>query len=229
MRSLVLCLLVLTAFSACKEKKEVETSPDAVSEAPVAEMDTLEQLAAQYGFSQWDQVNEIRFTFNVDRPGGHSERSWSWKPKQGEVTMMTETDTVTYLRSEVDSTLTGTDAGFINDKYWLLAPYQWVWDRESFTYSLEKGIPAPLSGAPSDKLTIVYGSEGGYTPGDAYDFYLGADSMITEWAFRKGNQPEPNLITTWEGYEEHNGLKISTMHQGMDGNFKIYFTGVSVR
>ena len=220
----------MTALAACKETKEPAPMEQDTADTMVAAKDSLTLMAEKFGFEKWDQVNEIRFTFNVERAGNRSPgRSWVWKPKAGEVTMMTETDTVTYLQSQVDSTLARVDAGFINDKYWLLAPYQWVWDRDSFTYTLEKEVPAPLSGTPSDKLTIVYGNEGGYTPGDAYDFYIGADSMISEWAFRKGNQEEPNLITTWEAYEDYSGLKLSTMHQGMDGSFKIFFTGVSVR
>ena len=46
------------------------------------------------------------------------------------------------------------------------------------------------------KLTIVYGDEGGYTPGDAYDFYFGDDHIIKEWVFRKGNATEPSTMTT---------------------------------
>ncbi|NNE03341.1 MAG: hypothetical protein HKN52_09260, partial [Eudoraea sp.] len=50
---------------------------------------------------------------------------------------------------------------------------------------------------------------------------------IKEWVFRKGNAPEPSSITTWEGYEQIEGLAVSTMHKNKEGNFKLYFTGVA--
>ena len=80
-----------------------------------------------------------------------------------------------------------------------------------------------------DKLTIVYGQEGGYTPGDAYDFFIGKDSLVAEWVFRRANQPEPSLVATWEQYQQLMGLKLASMHQNAEGTFRISFTGIEVR
>lgn len=220
----VLGLVLITAVS-CKE------APKEAAQAAPREADTrslLEKLADRHGLADWKDVNSVRFTFNVDRDTSHYERSWIWEVKKNRVTQITATDTTTYLRSEVDSTLARIDGAFINDKYWLLAPYQWVWDSGSFTHAYEEKAPAPISGDSLPKLTITYGQEGGYTPGDAYDFYFGPDSLVREWVFRKGNQPEPSLATTWEGYQDIKGLQISTMHQNAEGSFKLYFTGLSV-
>lgn len=226
MRSLISILsLVLIAAGSCKEApKEVVQA----SEQKAKTKSLLEKLADQHGFAHWQDVNSIRFTFNVDRDTSHYERSWIWEVGENRVTQLTATDTISYLRSEVDSTLARIDGAFINDKYWFLAPYQWVWDSGSFSHSYEEAALAPISGDSLPKLTITYGQEGGYTPGDAYDFYFGPDSLVREWVFRKGNQPEPSLITTWEGYQDMGGLQLSTMHQTADGSFKLYFTGVSV-
>ena len=79
------------------------------------------------------------------------------------------------------------------------------------------------------KLTIVYTGEGGYTPGDAYDFYFGDDYLIKEWVFRKGNQAEASLATTWEEYSDFNGLVMSKTHKKAEGNFKLYFTNIQVK
>lgn len=197
-----------------------------IEEKPVSH---LERLAKAHGIEHWKSVRKIHFTFNVDRDTTHFERSWIWEPKSNRVTQITQTDTISYLRSTSDSTLTGTDAAFINDKFWLLAPYQWVWDRNSFKDTLVTDAAAPISGVKMDKITITYGSEGGYTPGDAYDFYIGKDSLVKEWVFRKGNNPEPSLITTWEDFKDYNGLKIGTSHQNKDGSFRLYFTGIEVQ
>jgi hypothetical protein len=101
-------------------------------------------------------------------------------------------------------------------------------DKNSYTYEHQTSAMAPMSQTAMQKLTIVYGNEGGYTPGDAYDFYFEDDFVIKEWAFRKGNQAEPNMVTSWEDYKKFNGLNIASMHKRLDGNFKLYFTGIMV-
>ncbi len=221
--SIALTLLSLCLFVGCKsEKKEV------AEEAAKEEVSVLEKVAMAHGYENWKDVSNIKFTFNVDRDSSHFERTWMWKPKTNAVTMMTRQDTINYNRKAVDSTRASTDGGFVNDKYWLLAPYQLVWDQNNFKYELIENVESPIAKTPMHKLTIVYANEGGYTPGDAYDFYFADDYVIKEWAFRKGNQDEPNMVTTWEDYETKEGLVISTMHKRPDADFSLYFTGVEV-
>lgn len=188
----------------------------------------LEKVAHAHGFENWGKVKEIKFTFNVDRDTSHFERSWIWKPGTNDVTAISPEKTLTYNRSDMDSVAYETNGGFINDKFWLLAPFQLQWNADNITHNHEMKAQAPISKKNMQKLTIVYGSEGGYTPGDAYDFYFDDDYIIQEWVFRKANQKEPSLITTFEDYKEMNGLKIATMHQTGDGSFKLYFTGLEV-
>ena len=226
MKKLIFPVLLAALFAGgCKEGPKNEKNPETVEVAP---KNLLELLADKHGFENWDQVKRIAFTFNVDRGTSHFERSWIWDLSEDRVTQVTGTDTLTYQRAAVDSTLARADAAFINDKFWLLAPYQWVWDQENFTYEYQDRARAPISGDTLQRLTVVYGQEGGYTPGDAYDFYLGKDSVLREWIYRKGNQPEPSLATTWEGYKEFRGLSLATEHKNAEGNFRLYFTGIRV-
>ncbi|WP_413995058.1 hypothetical protein [Maribacter sp. 2307ULW6-5] len=219
--------LILVLAASCKTDKKQATAP--VIEKDTATTSILEQVAQAHGYAQWNEVAELRFVFNVDREGNHFERSWSWKPKTNDVVYTTREDTVAYNRHQMDSTLARTDAGFINDKFWLLAPYQLIWDRDSFTYEHSKSATAPISKSPMQKLTITYGAEGGYTPGDAYDLYFEDDLIIREWVFRKGNQEEPSMITSWEDYKDHKGLKIATMHKMPDSDFQLYFTEIAIK
>lgn len=221
MKNLKFLLIALIVFS-CKEKSR----EDKVTQAP--ELSVLEEIANAHGFENWKNVNEIRFTFNVDRDTLHFERSWIWDTKNQKVTHISEGDSTTYFRKAVDSTLARIDAGFINDKYWLLAPYNLVWDQNSFSYELQQEATAPISQKSMNKLTIVYGNEGGYTPGDAYDFYFEDDQVIREWVFRRGNQAEPSTQSTWEDYENIGGLMISKMHRGETAGSSLYFTGLQV-
>jgi hypothetical protein len=218
-------LLLLMALTGCREASKTPQMALA-QEAPARTL--LEKLADKHGYENWHKVRRLQFTFNVDREDNHFERTWVWEPAQNRVTSITGTDTLTYSRDQVDSLTLRTDAAFINDKYWLLAPYQWVWDAASFTHQYAETDQAPISRQPASRLTIVYGNKGGYTPGDAYDFYFGKDSVLQEWVYRKGNQPEPSLATTWEKYQEFGGLMLSTHHQNAEGTFKLYFTGIRV-
>ncbi len=227
MKSLFLVLFSVLLFISCQDKKNTnsENPSEGISEK---ELSTAEKIANKNGFENWKDVSEINFTFNVDRAGNHSERSWTWKPKSNDITMRNAKDTISFNRNKLDSVSLPYDAAFINDKYWLLAPYNLVWD-EGTTLSEPTKVTAPISGDSLHKITITYGTEGGYTPGDAYDFFYDNDFKVKEWNFRKGNTEKPSMTTTWEDYEDFNGLHIAKMHQDSTGGFKLYFTNISVK
>ncbi len=195
----------------------------------IQEESILEKVANAHGLANWKNVEEIKFTFNVDRDTTHFERSWQWNPKTNDITASSTEGVISYNWATMDSIAYKTNGGFINDKFWLLAPYQLVWDAENITHTHTKVSEAPISKKTMQKLTIVYGNKGGYTPGDAYDFYFGDDLLIQEWVFRKSNQTEPSMITTFEDYKEINGLKIAMAHKMSEGNFNLHFTGVEVK
>ena len=222
MKKILLFFIAIAVFSSCKEKSNSEKSEDTVA------LSVPEKIAMAHGFENWPDVKEIQFTFNVDRDTVHFERSWIWQTGTNKVSMILKSDTTTYHRAELDSTLLKVDAGFINDKYWLLAPFNLIWDKDSFEYEHSENVSAPISKKPMQKLTIVYGNEGGYTPGDAYDFFFEDDYIIKEWVFRKSNQPEPSTITTWEDYVTIGGLRISRMHKKSDASWNLSFTKLTV-
>lgn len=190
-------------------------------------LSTAQTIAYKAGLEKWNHVNRIAFTFNVDRGDNHFERSWTWQPKTDDVQMVTGKDTIAFNRKSIDSIYKPYDASFVNDKYWLLAPYNLVWDKGT-TFSETENVIAPISKDTLQMLTITYGDEGGYTPGDAYDLYYSDDFVIKEWVFRRANQKEASMVTTWEDYKDFNGLKIATVHQDSTQNFKLHFTDIKV-
>lgn len=207
----------------CKSEKKEEVSK------PEKEASIMEKIAQANGYENWKNIEELRFTFNVDRDSSHFERKWIWNTRAHEVTGISLGDSAAYDRRAIDGSLTKVDAAFINDKYWLLAPFQLLWDQQSFTYEHSEVATAPMSQKPMQKLTIVYGDEGGYTPGDAYDFYFGEDYLVKEWVFRKANQEEPSMVTSWEDYADYGGLKLAKTHKKPDENFSLYFTDIEVK
>lgn len=218
------CLgLLIYLSTACKQQpKAVQTT-----EASVAVEETiLDKVAIAHGYDHWPAIKKIAFTFNVDRNGNHFQRSWQWHTKTNSVTYATATDSLTYTRNAMDSIAQKANAGFINDRYWLLAPFNLMWDRSNFSYVHTENEKAPLSGKPMHKLTIVYGDQGGYTPGDAYDFYFEDAYLIREWVFRKGNQPDASAITQWGDYKDTLGIKMATKHTRPNEDFTLYFDGI---
>lgn len=221
--SIVALFSFILVFSCKTEPKASTTKTE-----PEAEKSIPEKIADAHGYENWKSVSEITFTFNVDRDSTHFERSWVWKPKMDEVTSISGVDTLTYNRKSMDSIAHKTNGGFINDRYWLMAPFNLMWDANNYTFEHSEQVNAPISGDTMQKLTIVYSDDGGYTPGDAYDFYFKDDFILREWAYRKSNQPEPNLVSTWEDYANVGGLEIAQVHKRPDSNFQLYFTGLSV-
>lgn len=216
-------MLVILVFSiSCKQNKQTQPETQTLT--------TAEKIANANGIDNWKNVSKIAFTFNVDRDSSHFERSWTWHPKTGDVTLISGKDTISYNQMAVDSTTLKADESFINDSFWLLAPFHLVWDKGTTISGFVKE-DAPMSKMTMNKITVSYPSNGGgYTPGDAYDFYFGDDYLVKEWIYRKGNsKEEPSMITSWDNYQDFNGLKIAKEHKNLEGNFKLYFTNVTVK
>ena len=223
MKSLYLGLICLLLVSACKSDKTETPLTEETKELSVAQ-----KIANAHGFENWKNVSEVKFTFKVDRDTIKGKgRSWTWKPKEDNVNMIAGETSVNYVRNEMDSTHIAADRGFINDKYWLFAPFQLVWD-SSATISESKKAESPIGKEQLDMITILYADEGGYTPGDAYDIYYDDNYLIKEWTFRKGNSEEPSLSTTFENYQDFNGIKIAIDHKKDDGNWNLNFADVSI-
>ena len=223
MKSLYIGLICLLLVSTCKSEKKETVIAEELKELTIAE-----NIANAHGFENWKNVSEVKFTFKVDRDTIKGNgRSWVWKPKKDEVTMMAGDTKVTYNRTQMDSTHIGADRGFINDKYWLLVPFQLVWDT-SATISESKKALGPISKNELNTITLTYPNEGGYTPGDAYDIFYSDDFLIREWVFRKGNAAEATISTTFENYNDYNGIKIATDHKRAGGNWNLNFADINI-
>ena len=231
-RFLIFVLLVVTATS-CSQKR----AP--VSEAPAAKI-SAEQLAKAYGLDSFGQVDAIRYTWNAQFPGVNVSRTWTWEPKTNRVTFEGKDKDgkpvkVSYLRAQLDSQPANVknevDPGFINDNYWLLFPFHAYWDK-SATVTDEGTKPLPLGNGSAVLVSVKYPSDGGYTPGDTWDLYVGKDNRVEQFVYHRGGPKKPSLVTTsWEGYKKAGPLLISTDHNGTaDGNqVRIFITDLAVK
>ncbi|MFD2516582.1 hypothetical protein [Salinimicrobium flavum] len=211
MKKITLAFLLLIITS-CAEKEEKSV---------------VEKIAEAHGLDQFEEIEELRFTFNVKvNDSLRTSRAWTWNPKTNMVTLTTPDSTVTYNHKTEASENQQTDQRFINDQYWLLFPFHLVWDEMDWEHTEE--ATAPISGDSMQKVTVTYPDGAGYTPGDVYEIYFGDDHIIREWIYRSGGSTENLFPATWEGYKEFNGLYISTMHRNADGSFELFFTEVSI-
>ncbi len=198
-----------------------------------------EKLAKTYGLDSFGQIEAIRYTFNLDIPGFKLNRTWTWEPKADRVTYEGKDKAgnpvkVTYVRSQLssqpDNVKNEIDPGFVNDQYWLVFPFHVVWD--SGANVEDAGMQKlPLGKGSAQKVAVKY-SSGGYTPGDTWELFLGADNRVQVLVFHHGGNAKPAVvIATWAGYKKAGPLLVSTEHHGTaDGKpMTLTFTNVAVK
>jgi len=193
------------------------------------------QIADVYGLEAFEQIEAIRYTFHLETPGPRFTRSWVWEPKTDRVSYEGKDKsgkpvTATYLRSQLDSQPANVkseiDPAFVNDQYTLLFPLHVYWD--SWADVSEMGMQKlPLGKGSAEK------SEGGYTPGDTWDLYIGPDKRVQEFAYHRAGHGQPKLITAaWEDYKKAGPLLISTNRPGKASHVipsRVFFTDVAVK
>jgi hypothetical protein len=228
-RFLAFGVLIFTANS-CSQKRSPNPEQAAKTNA--------EQIAKTYGLDSFDQIDAIRYTFTV--PGVNLSRSWEWEPKTNKVSYEGKDKDgkpvkATYLRSQLssqpDTVKNEVDPAFINDNYWLLLPLHAYWDR-SATVTDQGMQQLPLGNGSAKLVAVKYPAEGGYTPGDTWELYVGKDNRVEQMVYRRGGPRKPSVvIATWEGYQKVGPLLISTDHHGTaDGNpLRIFISDVSVK
>ena len=199
------------------------------------------QIADVYGLDSFEQIEAIRYTFHLEAPGHNLSRSWVWQPKTDQVSYEGKDKsgklvTVTYVRSQLDSQPANVqkeiDPAFVNDQYTLLFPLHVYWD--SWADVHEMGMQElPLGKDSAEKVVVKYPSEGGYTPGDTWDLYIGSDKRVQEFAYHRGGHGQPKLITAkWEDYKKAGPLLISTNRPGKANHIipsRVFYSDVAVK
>jgi hypothetical protein len=224
--------VLLFAANSCSQKRS--SVPEQAAKTNV------EQIAKTYGLDSFGQIEAIRYTWNAQFPGVNISRSWEWEPKTNKVSYEGKDKDgkpvkATYLRSQLssqpDAVKNEVDPAFTNDNYWLLFPLHAYWDT-SATVTDQGMQQLPVGSGSAELIVVKYPSEGGYTPGDTWDLYVGKDNRVEQFVYHRGGSKKPSaVIATWEGYKKAGPLLISTDHHGTaDGNpLRIFISDVSVK
>ena len=198
---------------------------------------SVAQLADAYGLQSWGKIAAIRYTFNAQLPGIELSRSWVWEPKTDRISYDGKDKSgkpvkVTYLRSQLASQsddVKAIDASFQNDQYWLVLPFHVTWDGAVVA---DEGLQKlPLGDGSARKLAVKY-SDGGYSPGDTWDLYLGADSRVQELVYHRGGAAKPALVVVkWTDHKKAGPLLVALDHRGTaDGQpVSVTFSNVAVK
>lgn len=199
-----------------------------------------EQIAKTYGLDSFGQIEAVRYTFNADFGAFKLARTWVWEPKADQISYDGKDKAgkpvkLTYLRSQLSSqpavVRDEIDPAFFNDQYWLLFPMHLSWDRG--TEVEETGMhKLPLGKGSASRVVVKYPSAGGYTPGDTWELFVGADHRIQEFIFHRGGSMKPTLvIASWGDYKKAGPLLVSLDHHGTgDGKpLRVFFSDVSVK
>jgi hypothetical protein len=201
-----------------------------------------EQVAKTYGLDSWGQIEAIRYTFNLDIPAIKLKlsRTWTWEPKADRVTYEGKDKAgnpvkVTYVRSQVstqpDNVKNEIDPGFVNDQYWLVFPFHVIWDTGANVEDKGKQ-KLPVGKGSADHDVVVKYASGGYTPGDTWELFVGADNRVQQFVFHHGGTAKPSVVVaTWAGYKKAGPLLFSTDHHGTaDGTpMTLTFSDVAVK
>src|SRR5260370_15488117 len=145
-----------------------------------------EQIAKTYGLDSFDKIEAIRFTFNAQLPGVNLSRSWVWQPKTDQISYEGKDKDgkpvkVTYVQSQLNGEPANVkdeiDPAFLNDQYNLLFPLHIYWDSSADVQDMGKQ-KLPLAQGSSKRGVVKYPSEGGYTPGDTWELYVGSNNRV---------------------------------------------------
>jgi hypothetical protein len=203
----------------------------------------VEQLAKTYGLDSYGQIDAVRYTFNLDIPAFKLviSRTWTWEPKTGQVTYESKDKDgkpvkVTYNRNQLssapDNVKNEIEPGFVNDNYWFIFPFHVFWDTSAIVTVKEKQ-KLPIGTGTATLVSVKYPAEtGGYTPGDTWDLYVGANGRIVQFVYHRGGPKKPsNLTATWAGYKKAGPLLVATDHRGTADGKPVTetFTNVAIK
>ncbi len=114
---------------------------------------------------------------------------------------------------------------FINDTYWLLAPWKIFDPGVHRSYDGEKPCPG---GGTCDVLKLSF-DDVGMTPKDVYWLWITRDGRhMVQWQYVLGGASEPPTTAAWKDWQKMGGLSLS-MDKPMVGEpFEIRFEKVAV-
>jgi hypothetical protein len=89
----------------------------------------------------------------------------------------------------------------------------------------------PLGTGSAQKVAVKYPSDGGYSPGDTWELYVGTDGRIQEIAYHRDGPAKFEVMATWTDYKKAGPLLLSMDRRGTyNGDpLRVSFSKVAVK
>lgn len=208
-----------------------------------------ELIAALGGESAWEKARQFRFDFVVEREGKRAaEFRHLWDRYTGDYRLLgTDKSGAPYavyfnvntrdgvafvngkaVEGEEKKKLLETAYGrFINDSYWLLAPWKVLDPGVQRAYDGEKTGP---EGAVCDVLRLSFENVG-LTPKDVYWMWITRDGRrMVQWQYVLGGAQEEPVTALWKDWRTIGGIALSLEKSMQRGGapVRILFQNVAV-
>jgi len=214
---------------------------------PKADAIGKELIASLGGEQAWNKARQLRFDFVVDRDGKTVARfSHVWDRYTGDYRVSgTDKSGAPFVvlfnvnTKQGKAFLNGKPAAgedeerllksaygrFINDSYWLLAPWKIFDPGVNLAYGGEKPCPG---GGTCDILKLSF-EDVGLTPKDVYWLWVTRDGHhMVQWQYvLNGAQEEPTTVL-WKDWKSFDGMSLSVDKEMVGKNAVIRFENVSV-
>ena len=186
-------------------------------------------IAALGGQAAWDAARQFQFDFVVEKDGQAIARfSHAWDRYTGDY-RLTGTEkagapfavyfNVNTRQGRVfvnGRSVEGDEAAkhlenayerFINDTYWLLAPWKVFDPGVNRVYDGEKPCPG---GGTCDVLKLTFGENVGLTPRDTYWLWIARDGhRMVQWQYVLNGADEPPTTVAWNDWRKLGGIWLS--------------------
>jgi hypothetical protein len=214
---------------------------------PKADAIGKEMIAGMGGEKAWEKARQFQFDFVVERDGKKAvTRSHAWDRYTGDY-RLSGTDkngapfTVYFnvntkqgkafsggkpAEGEAEATLVKNAYGaFINDTYWLLAPWKVFDPGVHLAYDGEKPCPG---GGVCDVLKLTF-EEVGLTPKDMYWLYVTRDGHhMVQWQYVLNGSNDPPTVVPWKEWKPYGGIMLATEKPMVGKPVMIRFENLSV-
>lgn len=215
---------------------------------PKADTIGHELIDAMGGQAAWEKARQLRFDFVVRKDGKPiADFSHAWDRYTGDyrvggvdksgapwvayfnVNTKDGTVLVNGVAAEGDDKAKRLEAAygrFINDTYWLLAPWKIFDPGVHLAYDGEKPCP---SGGTCDVLKLSFENVG-LTPKDVYWLWVTREGRrMVQWQYVLGGADEPPTTVAWNDWQKRGGMLLS-MDKTMSGEpVDVRFENVSVQ
>src|ERR1700730_3310054 len=227
----------MCAIAACLRAAESDPRADALGKELIASMGGMPawEKARQFQFEfvvvkegkpvarfshLWDRYTGDYRLAGVDKGGAPYNVYFNVNTKQGKAFVNGHPADAEKQKQLVENAY----GRFINDTYWLLAPWKIFDPGVHRTYDGEKPCPG---GGTCDVLKLSF-DDVGMTPKDVYWIWISRDGRhMVQWQYVLGGASEPPTTAAWKDWRTLGGLALS-LDKPMSGEpFEIRFEKVA--